>query len=291
MTQIKSWKTDKVLFEYEGTIKETVEEGIRQGINFAFADFRGADLNYVSLKYAYLKYANLEGANLLFADLNGADLRGANLKDANLKGAYLMGANLSGADFNKADLSSANLNYADLRYASLRGANLNGANIKYTNIHDANLSGADLKRANLRYSDFRDSDLNSANLKGADLYGAVLRFAKNIPDDFMPLACPAKGSFIAWKKVDDKLVKLEIPEEAKRSSATTKKCRCNKAKVLAITDFYETESFDKVINNNYASLAYRVGEMVYPDSFDEYRWNECSHGIHFFMDKEDALNW
>ena len=29
-----------------------------------------------------------------------------------------------------------------------------------------------------------------------------------------------------------------------------------------------------------------VGKMVYPDSFDDDRWNICSHGIYFFINKQ-----
>ena len=31
--------------------------------------------------------------------------------------------------------------------------------------------------------------------------------------------------------------------------------------------------------------------MVYPDAFDEDRFNECSNGIHFFIDKQLAINY
>lgn len=144
---------------------------------------------------------------------------------------------------------------------------------------------------------------------------------------YIPLACPSEGSFIGWKKVkvtsemmrnkfshdfisDGKvhfreelkdiedntplffLIKLLIPEDAKRSSATTGKCRCDKAKVLGIyyLDGTEVTAIDTVFTAvNMIDTAYRVGEMVYPDSFDDDRWNECSHGIHFFVDKEAAI--
>ena len=36
------------------------------------------------------------------------------------------------------------------------------------------------------------------------------------------------------------------------------------------------------------NVHYKVGETVYPDSFDEDRWNECSNGIHFFMTRREA---
>lgn len=123
-------------------------------------------------------------------------------------------------------------------------------------------------------------------------------------DSYYPINCPSHGSFIGWKKVMYKdgsetgkksyaLVKLEIPEDAKRSSASTssRKCRCSKAKVLEIVDVGTQEPLTRVTSKNFTPTEYIVGEMVYPDSFDDNRWHECSHGIHFFINKEDALNY
>ena len=132
--------------------------------------------------------------------------------------------------------------------------------------------------------------LSGADLSGADLRGAYLSGAKNIP--FIPFACPSDGAFFGWKKVKNCLVKLEIPEDAKRCSATTSKCRCDKAKVLDIFHLERQKSVDSVTNDNYnPSVTYKVGEMVYPDSFDEDRWNECSNGIHFFINKQEAIDY
>ena len=119
---------------------------------------------------------------------------------------------------------------------------------------------------------------------------AYLVGAKNIP--YIPLACPSEGAFIGWKKVMEKyLVKLQIPEDARRSSATARKCRCDKAMVLDITSLDGNKHYDEVTNNRYNETIYKVGEFVYPDSFDENRWCECSNGIHFFVNKDDAINY
>ena len=168
-----------------------------------------------------------------------------------------MGANLAGAD----------LSGVDLRYANLENADLSNANLLYTNLFGANLQGA--------------------NTYKSEFYGADLVGASGVPD--LPIACPSEGSFIAWKKVRNFLVKLKIPEDAKRCSATSNKCRCDKALVLDIVNINNGEHQKKVVNENFCKCVYEVGEMVYPDSFDEDRWNECSHGIHFFMDKQDAV--
>ena len=89
--EIKNRWTGSVLFEYEkenNTVKDTMEEAIKEG-----AYLEGADL-----KGAYLKGADLGGANLEGANLEGADLKGANLGGADLEGAYLKGADLEGAN-------------------------------------------------------------------------------------------------------------------------------------------------------------------------------------------------
>ena len=206
-----------------------------------------------------------KNVRLTLADLGDAELAGANLKGANLRGANLRGANLR----------DTNLEKADLAWADLTEANLKEANLK-----DAILKGAFLEGADLTEADITGANINWANLNGA----------KNIP--YIPLACPSEGAFIGWKKVNNEyLVKIQVPEDARRLSATTRKCRCDKALVLDITSLDGNKHYDEVVNNNYTTTVYKVGEFVYPDSFDENRWNECSTGIHFFINKEDAINY
>lgn len=136
----------------------------------------------------------------------------------------------------------------------------------------------------------KGADLRGAYLSGAYLSGAYLRGAKEIP--YIPFACPTDGAFIGWKKVYNHLIMLEIPEDAKRSSCASQKCRCDKAKVLGITLLATGEAVSEIKNDSFRpAITYTVGEMVYPDSFDENRWNECSHGIHFFINKQDAINY
>ena len=134
------------------------------------------------------------------------------------------------------------------------------------------------------------ANLDGANLYGANLIRANLYGATNIP--FVPYACPSDGAFIGWKKVNNCLVMLEIPEDARRCSCTSQKCRCDKAKVLGITNLDTNESISEIKNTSYSpAVTYVVGKMVYPDSFDENRWKECSHGIHFFINKQNAIDY
>ena len=222
--------------------------------------------------------ANLSWANLSGENLSGADLRRANLSWANLSWANLSGENLSGADLSGADLRRANLRQANLSWANLSGADLSGAD----------LSGADLRRA-----DLRQADLRQANLNGADLSGAILTNVKyNENTAFFALCCPEEGSFIGFKKAGGKIIKLLIPEDSKRSSATTRKCRCSKAKVLSITEIDGSDSgITEVCSDLDERFIYKVGETVSVSDFDENRWNECSTGIHFFITRDEAVKY
>ena len=134
------------------------------------------------------------------------------------------------------------------------------------------------------------ADLCNADLRSADLRSADLSSAKNIP--FTPTYLP-EGEFIGWKKLSNGIiVKLKILEDSKRSRANGDKCRCDKALVLEFQNIDGTPSNEKEYTSNvYAKCTYKVGEIVYSDSWDDNRWNECSHGIHFFIDRQSAVDY
>ena len=136
----------------------------------------------------------------------------------------------------------------------------------------------------------RGADLCGADLRYANLCYADLRGAKNLP--FIPYVCPDTGSFIGYKKASNMIIKLEITEDAKRVSATSRKCRCNKAKVLGIYDYNHNLLEDKeVASDRDKDFIYRVGEVAEVKDFDEDRWNECSTGIHFFINFQEAVKY
>lgn len=147
---------------------------------------------------------------------------------------------------------------------------------------------ADLRGADLWGAELRGADLREANLRGADLRGADLRGATAVP----AICCPEEGSFIGFKKANNYIVKLLILEDAKRSSATSRKCRCSKAKVLSITDYNGSETNITEVSSDYdENFIYKVGEIVEVVNFDEDRWNECAPGIHFFITRQEAVEY
>jgi len=227
----------------------------------------------IAVRAAVKARANLADANLAGANLADANLAGANLADAYLAGANLAGAYLAGANLADAYLAGANLAGAYLARAYLARANLADANLAR-----ANLAGAYLARANLA-----DANLAGAYLAGANLAGANLARAKNADFAIAQTRLLPEGDLIGWKKCSQGIiVKLRIPEAAKRSHAFGRKCRAEYADVI------EVIGGDVGISKHDASTEYRVGQRVIPDRFDENWQEECSSGIHFFITRLEA---
>ena len=134
-------------------------------------------------------------------------------------------------------------------------------------------------------------------------------------DNPPPLACPSEGEFFGYKVVREvfedatdrysytwkweyRILKLLIPDDAKRSSAFGKKCRCSKAMPV---ELYDLEGNVIVSSNRIESccsatylgnpFSYYIGRMAYPDAWDDNRFRECSKGIHFFMTFEEAIDY
>ena len=163
-------------------------------------------------------------------------------------------------------------------------------------LSDAYLRGADLRSAYLSGAYLRGADLSGADLRDAYLRGADLSGAKGVY-----LACPSEGEFIAWKKCrlhgkegGECIVKLLIPADAKRSSATAEKCRADKAVVLEVQDMdgNKIDACGYSSYDNAQDFEYKAGETVTPrEPFCEDRWQECASGIHFFVDRQAAVEY
>ena len=167
-------------------------------------------------------------------------------------------------------------------------ANLSGANLSEANLSGANLSGANLSGA----------DLSGANLRGANLRGAKdldnVKYDENT--SFFAIQCPECGAFEAYKKAirtngGAAIVHMLVPSTAKRSSATSRKCRVSEAKVLDITSIDGKEELTEAMSQYENSFIYRKGDTVKVDNFCEDRWTECAAGIHCFITRREAVNY
>ena len=184
------------------------------------------------------------------------DLRHADLRCSNLSNADLRCSNLSNADLSNADLRNAYLRNADLRCSNLSNADLSNADLSY----------ADLSNADLSYADLRNADLDE---KEKIRKGIIIKQEK-----------------LVYKKCDNKIVELELQKGSIVFSINNNKCRTNKAKVISIDNNYENGT--KISSDYDENFVYEVGKIVEVEDFDLIYNVECSTGIHFFFNKNDA---
>ena len=271
--------------KYDGTNLEEVLEAhrrfLRTGHEEDRANFDGADLRSVDLDNLDLRCASFVGAN--FAN---QILHGLRLNDACCIGACFTRVILIDVDLSQANLQRANFSNADLRMGIFRGADCTMATFK-----DAEMRGSIFWYSNLYLADF-----TGAYNTGVEFYKADLLSAVNAPH--VCTFCPETGAFVAWKScmsangVEIVIVKLLIPEDAKRSSGTDYKCRASKAEVLEIQAIDGRVLPDKKAFSRFdSSFVYCVGQTVYPSNFCEDRFMDCAGGIHFFMNRQDAVNY
>ena len=141
---------------------------------------------------------------------------------------------------------------------------------------DSDPREADLHWANLNQANLYKADLCGADLRGANLYGAI-----EIPVLVAAqLSILPAGELRGFKRLaDGTICELSIPADAKRSNASGRKCRCDRATVVS----------GEGVSPYDPSFAYSPGLVVRPrEPFDDDRWNECSSGIHFFITKAEA---
>ena len=193
------------------------------------------------------------------------------------------------------DLSDMNFSHSNFINVNLSNVNFCSSQLVNVLLDDCDLQNANLKNANLERASLRRANLTKVDISGARLYAAVLENASLddiIFDDNTKnfrIHCPEKGAFIAYKKgLDNLIIKLLIPSDARRVSSTMNCCRCDKAKVLEIKNFEGSKFFDEAWSTVAENFCYKLGEWVYAENFNEDRWYDSTGGIHFWMTEEEA---
>lgn len=210
---------------------------------------------------------------------------------------------LSDLEFRNLDLGGKDLRNVDFRVSMFIDVVFDGANLSSSSIENARLDGCSLRGVNfqnayMKGACMRGCDMTGCDIRGADLFSAVLERAalEGVVSDentkWFRMHCPETGPILGYKKcVNDRLVQLLIPADAKRTSATMPSCRCSKAKVLTIKSFDDTQEFEEAWSLVDENFVYRKGQWVEVKDFNEDRWFDSTTGIHFWMTKADAIGY
>ncbi|MDO4787663.1 MAG: pentapeptide repeat-containing protein [Johnsonella sp.] len=210
-----------------------------------------------------------------------------------LRETEILSACFDHEDFSRVDLSWGDFSHVSFEnccfdHAVLDHAKFSDVSFRGSSFRDASLFGTDFRECCLADTDFDGADFTASMLRGADLTGLrhterTIHFRNH---------CPQEGYFFGYKKCfNNRLVKLLIPKDAKRCSATTSACRCDKAIVVAISDLDGSGSYSEAISFVDGNFIYKLGEMIYADGYNEDRWLESSNGIHFWLTEEEAIGY
>ena len=189
----------------------------------------------------------------------------------------------------KTNLFGFEIKYENKTYVKIDYANLYNANLYNANLYNANLENANLYNANLRYANLYNANLRYANLENANLYNANLENANLDESEQARLGKIIKEKVIVFKKCQQKIVELELQVGSIVFSINNNKCRTNKAKVISI-DGDKTKGLT-IASDHDSSFIYEVGKTIEIEDFNLMYNVECSTGIHFFYNREDAENW
>jgi len=213
-----------------------------------------------------------------------------NLREVKFKNMDLAGWDLSNLDIYKGSFSNCNLN----------AAVLDGCKADHVAFYDCDVRDMKIRNAKLRAGSFRYHDVEGVDISGTNIYACILEDAHNqdkmiIDDDtkWYKMSCPEEGAFIAWKCCTDlRVVQMLVPADAKRCMATMETGRVSKVKVLSIKSIDETERFDWAQSTVDQDFFYETGKWLEPaNGFQEDRWKDSSPGIHFFLDRQQCVDY
>ena len=306
-----------------------LSEAIFNNATLKSCDFSYANLDKTEWRNATITEGLSHNVNLSYAKFANATISTA-IVDSTIRSCEFYNSQIIGSIFTDCHMPSNMFKYtwiirtlfnnAYLAYSKFTGARLKDNNFEETFMYDSDFlkcefDNCGFEEAHLSLSSFTDCEfitdcsfdwacLTSCvldNIDATHMIGANFsnsRIRDTVTNIYCPMTCPEVGSFIGWKKAvyDNTLViiKLEIPEHAKRSSGTTRKCRASEAKVLEIQKLEDPNSKlpdDVVAKSLYAlpAVEYKVGQTVKcTEEFDEDRFEDCASGIHFFITRAEA---
>lgn len=230
--------------------------------------FENIDLSQATFDNVSMRYICVDNVKFDSVEFTDCDLEGTSFAECTFKNADLCKNKLEYADFTDCDFTDAD--------------------IQSTNFQDVCFIDVNFEHADANGADFRNASFDNCELENMQYDECTAGFA---------MACPETGAFTAYKKArlynsNNCIVQLEVPADALRSSATTRKCRVSKAKVVAIYDMSGNSIQKNAYSNHAKNFVYRIGKMVEVKNFDKDRWHECAPGIHCFITKKEAeLYW
>lgn len=269
------------------------------------------NLNGIDFSFSNLRCKELSIKNCIFKTLN--------VRDCEIKNMVIDFSYIKTIGFIDNKIYTLKLTKTTSQYYASFSNNVLGGTISWgifnvfhfiKNKTKLNFENTNFVESSFKLNEFNKRDNNVAFFTLCNLHGVLFQENKyenepinNFKDYFIFSKCngisttvPTEGSFIAWKiilgvnRTDYLICKLLIPEDAKRISTPSRKCRSDKAVVLSI------ETLDGIIvtagrSSFNPKFIYKVGQTIKSDSYNDSSTCGCGNGINFFMSREDALDY
>ena len=213
-----------------------------------------------------------------------------------MRHSVIKGLDLRGWDMTGLDMCRSSFEDCDLRETDFSGSKMDDVAF-YNN----DLRGMKLRGCLARGCSYRFQDMEGIDLRGANIYASVLEDAYNqdkviVDDDtkWYKMRCPEIGkAFIAWKCCTDlRVVMMLVPPDAKRCMSTMETGRVSRVKVLSIKSIDESETYTWAQSTVDPDFYYETGKWLEPaNGFQEDRWKDSSPGIHFFLERQQCVDY
>lgn len=268
-------------------------------VNIDYDDITINDSNFSNAKLTCCIF----GSRTIFQTAN---FTGAFLENCKFRSTFLAG------DFRFSSwdtIDAQNSVFEDCLFFNVdfKNCNLRRIHFRGCTFHGCSFINCDLNKTHFSCSssivatNFVCCDLDQVHLPDIFVPFAVTQ-SENAP--YIPMVCPDEGSFIGYKKawaIEDGnqypvLITLRIPAEARRTSGFGRKCRCDKATVVKMEWLspkeHSRQSVPMARSIFDEHFVYIKGKKVKPrNGFCTDRWDVCSAGIHFFMNKREAIDY
>lgn len=181
----------------------------------------------------------------------------------------------------------AKINDVKFVYTTFQRCIIDKSELSYCRFYSGAILASKISKTSLGKCEFQYTILQPEVVENVETFQTKFIFCpgyqSTVPD----------GKITVYKKLlNNIIVKLTIPETARRVGRAGEKCRADKA---IVESFYNCDGTEIPMTCGYSywdeSFKYEKGKVIVPSGFDENRWNKCSQVIHFFLTFEEARDY
>lgn len=240
---------------------------------------------------------NLSNSRFISMDIQHIDVNSKEIHNSEFEHCSIIHCNFYAVTFTDCTFTNVSFHLSDIISSIFKNCVFSNCEFKLSKVSYTTLSiESSITKCTASYSKFEFNNMSADQHNNIRMFQCVrtrtpydneYTFGKILTETIIGY----KKAIIVSTTFQEALIKLEIPKGAIVFQPNNYKCRTNIAKVLCISNLSETFT-DLIARSWYDStFMYHVGETINCNDFELNNTIECAEGIHFFLDKESALNY